>query len=202
MRINFDWFFATSNGKCLLTRKTIYRKIWKEVRIIAPGIANRKLNKSLNLVVEKNDQTVRNQQSSTLKITFKSISLICQEKMSGCALTISSMRSSTSLLATLGFEPPITPGLILPVSWYLFNIFDTHPWETRSSLEITHGRIPAAAISTICNRTWLGRGRPFMNTPPSWFTRPCPIIKNLFYLIRKPNLCVFIAPTHPLVLEG
>ena len=27
----------------------------------------------------------------------------------------------TSGVATLGFDPPITPGLMLPVSWYLFN---------------------------------------------------------------------------------
>ena len=24
-------------------------------------------------------------------------------------------------------------------------------------------------------RMWFGSGRPLMNTPPSWFTRPCPV---------------------------
>ena len=43
-----------------------------------------------------------------------------------------------------------------------------------SYLEMTQGRMPAAAISMIFSRMWLGSGRPLMNTPPSWLTRPWP----------------------------
>lgn len=68
----------------------------------------------------------------------------------------------------------MTPGRILPVSWYRFKILETHPCETLRFLEITHGRTPAAAISTILSRTWFGSGRPLMKTPPNWFTRPWP----------------------------
>lgn len=107
-------------------------------------------------------------------LTLISLSLISQEKIPGCCFFNCSILDSTSTVATLGFEPPMTPGLMLPVSWYLFNIFETQPWETRSCLEMTHGRIPAAAISTIFSRMWFGKGRPLMKTPPSWFTRPCP----------------------------
>lgn len=94
--------------------------------------------------------------------------------MPGFCFFSSSMRCSTSGVATRGFDPPMTPGRIEPVSWYRFNIFDTQPWETRSWREITHGRTPAAAISTIFSRIWFGNGRPFMKTPPNWFTLPWP----------------------------
>ena len=57
---------------------------------------------------------------------------------------------------------------------YRHNIFDTHPWDTRNCREITQGRMPMAAISTILWRIWFGKGRPFMKTPPSWLTRPWP----------------------------
>ena len=73
---------------------------------------------------------------------------------------------------------------------HLFRILETQPCETLSCLEMTQGRIPAAAISMILsllwllmmvimwvmrlNLMWLGSGRPLMNTPPSWFTRPWP----------------------------
>ena len=69
----------------------------------------------------------------------------------------------------------LIPGRIDPVSWYLLSILETHPWLTRSWREMTQGRTPAAAISMILRRMWLGSGRPLMNTPPNWFTRPCPV---------------------------
>lgn len=75
---------------------------------------------------------------------------------------------------TLGLLPPMAPGRMDPVSWYLQRILETQPWETRSCLEITQGLIPWCAISTILCRMWLGRGRPLMKTPPSWLTRPWP----------------------------
>ena len=75
---------------------------------------------------------------------------------------------------TLDLLPPMAPGRMDPVSWYRHRILDTQPWDTRSWREMTQGRTPWWAISTIWWRMWLGRGRPLMNTPPSWFTRPCP----------------------------
>lgn len=100
-------------------------------------------------------------------ITFINFSLISQENIPGCSFFNCSIRASTSGVATLGFEPPITPGLMLPVSWQRFSILETQPCDTLSCLDMTHGLTPAAAISTIFNRMWFGRGRPFMNTPPS-----------------------------------
>lgn len=94
--------------------------------------------------------------------------------MPGLAFLYSSIRFSTSGVATRGLLPPMTPGRMLPVSWYRLRIFETHPCETRSCREIAHGLIPAAAISTIFRRMWFGSGLPLMNTPPSWLTRPCP----------------------------
>lgn len=43
---------------------------------------------------------------------------------------------------------------------------------TFSILEISHGLTPSVASSTINLRLQTGRGRPFRNTPPSWFTLP------------------------------
>lgn len=129
--------------------------------------------------------------SEEMSLTFMSLSLISHEKIPGCSFFICSIRSSISLVATRGLEPPITPGRMLPVSWYLFRIFDTQPCDTRSCLDITQGLTPAPAISTIFRRMWLGSGRPLINTPPSWFTLPWPrIIKikrfifffNIIYL--------------------
>lgn len=70
------------------------------------------------------------------------------------------------------FEPPIAPGKMDPVSWYRASIFDTQPWLTRNCRDISHGRIPKRANSTMRKRVWFGNGRPFTNTPPSWFTSP------------------------------
>lgn len=105
--------------------------------------------------------------ANTFKRTFTSLSRISQLNIAGLAFLYSSMRRSTSGVATLGLLPPITPGLMLPVSWYRLRIFDTHPCDTLSCREMTHGLTPAAAISTILSLMWLGSGRPLMNTPPS-----------------------------------
>ena len=75
--------------------------------------------------------------------------------------------------------------------FYLFRILLTHPWLTRSCLLITQGRIPAAAISIIFSLMWFGRGRPLMNTPPSWFTLPCPENKH----IHKPGIWQIFIPS-------
>lgn len=72
------------------------------------------------------------------------------------------------------------------LTWYLLRILETHPWDTRSWREMTQGLTPAAAISTIFSRMWLGRGRPLMNSPPNWFTRPCPKkIGRRVYILEK-----------------
>lgn len=75
---------------------------------------------------------------------------------------------------TLGLLPPMAPGRIEPVSWYRHRILETQPWETRNCREITQGRMPWWAISTILCRMWFGSGLPLMKTPPSWFTLPWP----------------------------
>lgn len=75
---------------------------------------------------------------------------------------------------TLGLLPPMAPGRMEPVSWYLHRILETQPWDTRSWREMTQGRMPWWAISTILWRMWLGSGLPLINTPPSWLTRPWP----------------------------
>lgn len=59
-------------------------------------------------------------------------------------------------------------------SFYLPRILLTQPWLTRSCLEMSQGRTPWWASSTIRCLTTSGRGLPFTNTPPSWFTPPCP----------------------------
>lgn len=58
---------------------------------------------------------------------------------------------------------------------YLPRILLTQPWLTRSCLEMSQGRTPWWASSTILWRTTSGSGRPFTKTPPSWFTPPCPV---------------------------
>lgn len=45
-----------------------------------------------------------------------SLSLISQANMVGFCLLYSAILSTTFGVATLGLEPPITPGLMLPVS--------------------------------------------------------------------------------------
>lgn len=57
---------------------------------------------------------------------------------------------------------------------YLPRILLTHPWLTRSWREMSQGRTPWWASSTIRCLTTSGRGLPLTNTPPSWFTPPCP----------------------------
>ena len=58
---------------------------------------------------------------------------------------------------------------------YLPRILLTQPWLTRSCREMSQGLTPWCASSTILCLTTSGRGLPFTNTPPSWFTPPCPI---------------------------
>lgn len=57
---------------------------------------------------------------------------------------------------------------------HLPRILLTQPWLTRSCREMSQGLTPWWASSTMRCLTTSGRGRPFTNTPPSWFTPPCP----------------------------
>ena len=65
------------------------------------------------------------------------------------------------------------------MSWFFekshrLSILETHPCETLSCLEMSHGLTPWCAMSTIRWRTTSGRGRPLTKTPPSWLTPPWP----------------------------
>lgn len=106
--------------------------------------------------------------------SFNNRSLISQLNIPGFSRLYCSIFFSTSGVATRGLLPPMTPGRMLPVSWYLCRILLTQPCDTRNCLLMTQGRTPWAANSTIFRRMWFGRGLPLINTPPSWFTLPCP----------------------------
>lgn len=71
----------------------------------------------------------------------------------------------------------------------LDKIFETQPWLTRNCLDISQGRTPLWANSTIRCRTTSGSGRPFTNTPPNWLTPPWPGIN---YEIKIENLNYFL----------
>ena len=79
-------------------------------------------------------------------------------------------------------EPPLSSVYLAAGSCMAGHLFLTHlprilltqPWLTRSCLEMSQGRTPWWASSTIRCLTTSGRGLPFTNTPPSWFTPPCP----------------------------
>jgi len=59
----------------------------------------------------------------------------------------------------------------------------THPWETRSCREMSHGRIPPCfAKRTISLRVAKASGRPFTYEPPSWLTPPELIISTKIIL--------------------
>lgn len=62
---------------------------------------------------------------------------------------------------------------------YLPRILDTHPLETCRILDISHGRAPEWANSTIFCLVESGRGRPLTNTPPSWFTPLWPVHSHI-----------------------
>lgn len=51
---------------------------------------------------------------------------------------------------------------------YFDNILLTHPCETLSCFDISHGLVPFSDNSTIILRTSSGNGLPFTNVPPSW----------------------------------
>lgn len=99
-------------------------------------------------------------------------SLISQAKIPGSFSFNCLIYWTTFGVVTRGLLPPIAPGSMLPVSWYRAKILLTQPWLTRSCREMSHGLMPSCASSTIRNLTAFGKGRPFTNTPPNWFTSP------------------------------
>lgn len=99
-------------------------------------------------------------------------SRISHAKIPGSLCLYSRMFFTTFGVVTRGLLPPMAPGKMDPVSLYLARILLTHPWETRSCLLMSQGRMPSWANSTIRNLIALGKGRPLTKTPPSWFTSP------------------------------
>lgn len=68
-----------------------------------------------------------------------SLSLISQAKMPGSARFSSRMYSTTFGVVTLGRDPPMVPGIIVPFSENLVRIFETHPWLILSWREMSPG---------------------------------------------------------------
>lgn len=113
---------------------------------------------------------------------------------------INDLRSGHSRLGATNGTGQNGAGIVVPkflsvnqskrVRTNLWRILETQPWLTRRRREISHGRVPSRAISTIWQlflkavelrrvrltlvRTWFGSGRPFTKCPPSWFISPPP----------------------------
>ena len=62
----------------------------------------------------------------------------------------------------------------------LYILFFT-TFKTYKYLEMSQGRTPIRASSTIRRRIMSGSGRPFTNTPPSWFIPACPNKENISF---------------------
>lgn len=75
---------------------------------------------------------------------------------------------------------------------YLPKILLTHPLETCKILEISHGRAPECASSTIFCLVESGSGRPPTKTPPSWLTPLCPFILTSFFEVIGIFVCVCV----------
>lgn len=99
-------------------------------------------------------------------------SRISHAKMPGSRCFSSRMWLTTLGVVTRGLEPPIAPGSMEPVSWYLAKILETQPWLTLSWRLISQGLMPKRANSTMRMRVAFGRGRPLTKTPPNWLTSP------------------------------
>jgi hypothetical protein len=93
--------------------------------------------------------------------------------------------------------------LLVVLRPHLERILETQPCETRSWRLMSQGRTPWCASSTIRCRTTSGSGRPFTNTPPSWFTPPWPATKRArvnTFLITK-TLKYFFGILNSKILE-
>lgn len=84
-------------------------------------------------------------------------------------------------------DPFMTPGRMLPVSWYRLRILLTHPCETFSLRLISHGRMPLPANLMISWRMAIGSGRPLMKMPPSWLMRPWKSVHCNKCIMRNPG---------------
>lgn len=65
-------------------------------------------------------------------------------------------------------------------STHLPKILLTHPFDTCNMRDISHGRAPEWASSTIFCRVESGSGRPPTKQPPSWLIPECPFIYFLY----------------------
>ena len=101
-----------------------------------------------------------------------SFSFSSQENMLGFSRLNSSILLRISLLTSREVFLLARPGSKEPVSLYLARSLLMQPWDTRSCLLISHGRIPHSASSIIFCRTHSGKALPLTNVPPSWFTLP------------------------------
>lgn len=101
---------------------------------------------------------------------------------------------STTCIHQFPFKFPVNNKSTYDNISYLPKILETQPLETCSILDMSQGRAPEWANSTIFCLVESGKGRPLTNTPPSWFTPLCPshsytTVKNF---TRIWNFCYFI----------
>lgn len=75
---------------------------------------------------------------------------------------------------------------------YLPSILLTHPFDTWSIREISQGRAPEWASSTIFCLVESGNGRPPTNTPPNWLTPLWPETKRMQSLFNPTPFCYFL----------
>ena len=105
----------------------------------------------------------------------RSRSFSSHEKMLGFSRLYSSILLLISLLTSREVLRRALPASNEPVSLYLARSLLMQPWETRSCLLISHGRIPLSASSMIFCRTLSGKAFPLTNEPPSWLSFPIQI---------------------------
>lgn len=84
---------------------------------------------------------------------------------------------------------------------YLPSILETHPLETWSILEMSQGRAPEWASSTIFCLVESGKGRPLTNTPPSWFTPLWPAHSRARVRVRLDTVRLFFFLLHSQILH-
>lgn len=124
-------------------------------------------------------------------------SRISHAKMEEREILYAAIFRTTDSVATRGLLPPIALGWIDPVSWKRQRILETQPLETWRRREMSHGRAPPWASSTIRPRVAAGNGRPFTKRPPSWFIpeRPITVQKN-FHPLLGSTAMLFILFIH------
>ena len=77
--------------------------------------------------------------------------------------------------------------IVARLSTNLDSILLTQPCDTFNCLDISHGRVPFSAKSTINFRMSSGNGRPLTNAPPNWFT-PFSVTPKKFQTKKKSQI--------------